>query len=54
MAQTVKNLPVKQKTWLRSLSQEDPLKKDMAPHSSVLAGEFRGPRSLVVHRVAKS
>ena len=54
MVQTVKNLPVKQQTWLLSLSREDPLKKDVAPHSSVLAGEFHGQRSLVVHRVAKS
>ena len=35
MVQTVKNLPVKQQTWFRSLSREDPLKKDVAPHSSV-------------------
>ena len=26
-----------QETWARSLSQEDPLKKEMATHSSVLA-----------------
>ena len=33
----VKNPPVKQETWVRSLGQEDPLEKEMATHSSVLA-----------------
>ena len=37
MAQIVKNLPAMQKTWVRSLSQEDPLEKGMATHSSILA-----------------
>ena len=37
MAQTVKNLPAKQKTWVRSLSQENPLQKGMATHSNILA-----------------
>ena len=32
----VKNLPAKQETWVRSLGQEDPLKKGMATHSSIL------------------
>ena len=36
MAQTVKNLPAKQKTWVRSLSRENPLEKGMATHSSIL------------------
>ena len=31
MAQTVKNLPAMQKTWVRSLGQKDPLEKEMAP-----------------------
>ena len=26
-----------QETWVRSLGQEDPLEKEMAPHSSTLA-----------------
>ena len=26
-----------QETWVQSLSQEDPLEKDMATHSSILA-----------------
>ena len=37
MAQTVKNMLAMQKTWVRSLSQEDPLEKGMATHSNVLA-----------------
>ena len=37
MAQTVKNLPAMQETWVRSLGQEDPLEMGMAVHSTVLA-----------------
>ena len=37
MAQTVKNLPAVQETWAQSLGCEDPLKKGMATHSSILA-----------------
>ena len=37
MAQTVKNLPVMQETWVRNLGWEDPLEKEMATHSSILA-----------------
>jgi len=33
----VKNLPSMQETWVRSLGQEDPLEKEMAIHSSILA-----------------
>ena len=33
----VKNLPAVQKTWVRSLGWEDPLEKEMATHSSILA-----------------
>ena len=36
MAQTVKRLPAKQETWVRSLGREDPLEREMAPHSSTL------------------
>ena len=36
VAQLVKNLPAKQKTWVWSLGQEDPLEKEMATHSSTL------------------
>ena len=37
MAQTVKNLPAEQETWVQSLGWEDPLEKGMATHSSILA-----------------
>ena len=37
MAQTVKNLPAMQETWVLSLGHEDPLEKETATHSSILA-----------------
>ena len=37
VAQMIKNLPATQETWVPSLDQEDPLKKEMATHSSNLA-----------------
>ena len=37
MAQMVKNLPAIPETQVRSLGQEDPLEKEMATHSSILA-----------------
>ena len=37
VAQSVKNLPAVQETWVRSLGWEDPLEKEMATHSSILA-----------------
>ena len=37
MAQRVKRLPAMQETWVPSLGQEDPLEKEMATHSSILA-----------------
>ena len=37
VAQTIKNPPAMQKTWVRSLGQEDPLEKGMVTHTSVLA-----------------
>ena len=46
MAQTVKNLPVRQETWVQSLGWEDSLEEDMATHSSVWPGESHGQRSL--------
>ena len=36
VAQTVKNLPLMWETWVRSLSREDPVEKEMATHSSIL------------------
>ena len=43
MAQQVKHLPAMQETHetqVRSLSQEDPLQKEIATHSSILAWEI--------------
>ena len=37
MAQRVKRLSAMQETWVRSLGWEDPLEKEMAAHSSILA-----------------
>ena len=37
VAQTAKNLPTMWETQLHSLGQEDPLEKEMATHSSILA-----------------
>ena len=37
VAQTVRNLPAMQETWVQSLGWEDPLKVGMATHSSILA-----------------
>ena len=40
VAQLVKNLPAVQETQVQSLGLEDPLEKEMATHSSILAGEI--------------
>ena len=37
VAQMVKTMPAIQETRVQSLSQEDPLEKEMAIHSSILA-----------------
>ena len=37
VAQMLKNLPAMKETWVEFLSQEDPLEKEMAAHSSILA-----------------
>ena len=36
VAQSVRNLPAVQETWVRFLDREDPLEKEMATHSSIL------------------
>ena len=59
LAQTVKDWPAVQETWVQPLGQGDPLEEGMAPHSSVIAWRISwtqepgGLRS-TVHRVAKS
>ena len=37
MAQKLKHLPAMWETWVRSLGREDPLEKEMATHSGILA-----------------
>ena len=57
MAQSVKNLPAMQETWVWSLGWEDPLEEGMATHSSILAWEIpmdRGAWRTTVHGVEKS
>ena len=49
VAQTVKNLPAMQETWVQSLGWEDPLEKGMDTHSSILAWRIpwtKGPDRL--------
>ena len=52
VAQTVKNLPAIHETKVQSLGQEDPLEKETATHSSILAWripwteEPGGPQSI--------
>ena len=41
MAQTVKNLPVMQETQIQSLGWDNPLEKEMATYSNILA--WRSP-----------
>ena len=36
----IKNLPAKQETWIWLLGWEDPLEKEMATHSSIVAWEI--------------
>ena len=43
MPQTVKNFPAMQEIQVQHLDQEDPLEKEMATHSSILA--WRIPRT---------
>ena len=40
MAQLVENSPAMQEMWVRSLGREDPLEKEMATHSGILAWEI--------------
>ena len=47
VAQMVKNPPTMWETWVQSLGWEDTLEEGVATHSSILAGESHGQRSLV-------
>ena len=53
----VKNLLALQETWVQSMGWEDPLEKEMAAHSSVLAWKNpmdRGAWRATVHGVTES
>ena len=51
VTQLVKNQPAMRETWVQSLGWEEPLEKEKATQSSILA--WRIPWT-IVHRVAKS
>ena len=49
MAQQIKNalaMQEPQEMWVQSLGQEDPLEKEMATHSNILARAFHGQKTL--------
>jgi len=53
----VKNPPIMQESWGRSLGWEDPLEKGMASHSSILAWRIpwtEEPGGATVHGFAKN
>ena len=56
-AQREKRLPAMWETWVQSLGREDPLEKEMATHSSILAWKISwteepgGLQSLRLQRV---
>ena len=60
MAQRLKRLPAMRETWVQSLGPEDPLEKEMATHSSILAWripwteEPGGLQSMELQRVGYS
>ena len=57
MAQTIMSLPAMQETWVQSLGWADPLEKEKATHSSILAWEVTWTeehgrlQSMLLHRV---
>ena len=59
MAQTVKSLPAKQETQVQSLGWEEPMEKEMATHSSMLAWKIPwteepdGEHTIGSHRVGR-
>ena len=49
MTQRLKCLPAMRETWVRSLVQEDPLEKEMATHSNILAWRIPWMEELGLH-----
>ena len=56
VAQTVKNPPAMQETWIRSMGWEGPLEEGMAAHSSILGWRIPQTEELgaIVRGVARS
>ena len=55
-AQSVKNLPAMQESWVQSLGQEDALEKGMGAHSSILPWEIpwtEGAWQATIHGVTR-
>ena len=53
----IKNLTAVEETWVQSLGQEDPLEKEMANHSSILAWKIpwtEEPGGAAAHGITKS
>ena len=50
VVQMVKSLPAMRETRVRFLGQEDPLEKEMATHSSILAWEIPWPEEPGGHK----
>ena len=51
MAQLVKNLPTVRETWVQSLGWDDPLEKEKATHSSILAWRIPWTKSDTIERL---
>ena len=45
----IKNLPAMQETWVQSLGQEDPWRREWQAIPVFLPGKFHGQRSLAGH-----
>ena len=57
MAQSVKNSPAMQETWVLSLAWEDPLEEGLTTHSSIPSWRIpmeSGAWQATIHGVAKS
>jgi len=51
VAQMVNHLPAVQETWIQSLDQEDPQRREWQPITGFLPGELRAQRSLVARDI---
>ena len=54
VAQTVKNPPAMQETWIHFLDQEDPLEKGMVTHFSILAWRIPDKGAWKAHGITES